>query len=96
MPQGGGRGLVKVSRDIVFKILNHISASLPAFFKGKKLAFGKIKCHVTLEGGREGVPRQCHQMTHGGGVSKISPKKCHVLFEWPLIATSVTFLTFLD
>ncbi len=29
-------------------------------------------------------PHLCHPMAHWGGGSKLSQKKCHVLFEWPL------------
>ncbi len=51
------------------------------------LVFGKSKCyHVkTWGGGRISVPRQCHQMTHGGGGKKGKVKKCNILFEWPLL-----------
>jgi hypothetical protein len=84
MPQGGGRGLAKVSRDIFSKILSHFEPFFvfwPVFFEGKRLVLKKAKYHATRGWGRG--PRQCHQMTHGGGGLKWA-KKCHVLFEWPL------------
>jgi len=31
----------------------------------------------------DGWPSLCHQITHGGGGSKIG-QNCNVLFEWPL------------
>jgi len=80
MPQEGGTGLAKVSRDISQKFRTIFLVFWPAVSKEKGLFFGGKMSHHT-RGGVMG-PRHCHQMTHGGGGSKIG-KKCPVLFEWP-------------
>ncbi len=81
---GEGGSLLKCHVTFFPKFLSHLFAFC-AIFKGfKGHNFWKNLNFTSHEGGRGGTD-QYHKMTKGGGGVKNQSKKCHVLFEWPLI-----------
>ncbi len=73
----GGGGLAAMSpSDTRFFVTWHFFGEKMTFFTVFEDIPGQF--YVTRV---RGGPHLCHQMTHGEG----GQKKCHVLFEWPLV-----------
>jgi hypothetical protein len=69
-----------VSRDIIWAFLNN-NFNVYSLEKACILQNEEFKS----QRGKGGGPSQCQQRTHEeGGGGKNMPKKCHVLFEWPI------------
>ncbi len=86
MEQEEGSGFAKVSRDIFPKNFVPFSAFWPVFNSKvfRTLFLEKIRCHITPG---MGYGPMSQNDTRGCWIKNQS-KKCHVLFEWPIVVKS--------